>query len=75
MGLRKLLDNPSGGQMFSALVVLALLVALEGALFFGLGKSLLNGTDIRVNDLFLMFNVGLGIAAVVNFLRKRHGSR
>ncbi|MES2302787.1 MAG: hypothetical protein V4521_12080 [Pseudomonadota bacterium] len=75
MPLRKLLDNPSGGQILSAAVLLALLVVVECFILFGIGRMLLAGSEVRVNDMFLMLNIGLGIGAVVNFLRKRHGSR
>jgi hypothetical protein len=74
MSLRKLLDNPSGGQLLSAIMVIVLLVLAEAMFAFSVYRSVSSGSEVRVNDLLLMLLIGSGIGSAVNYVRKRHGT-
>ena len=77
MGLRDLLENPSGGQFITGLVVLALALSLFGILAYGLAVAVLEGrtADVRINEIGLLLMSGAAIPAIVKFLRSRHGAR
>ena len=77
MSLRELLENSSGGQFFTGLVLLAVVVSLFGVLAYALALALLEGrtADIRTNEVGVLLVSGAAIPAIVKFLRSRHGAR
>ncbi|HEY6727176.1 MAG TPA: hypothetical protein VI197_24245 [Polyangiaceae bacterium] len=77
MSLRTLLENPSGDQLFSGLVVLALTLSLFGVLAYALLLAVIEGrtSDIGMNEIGLLLMSGAAIPAIVKFLRSRHGAR
>ena len=77
MGLRNLLENPNGGQLFSGYVVLLLVLSLFGVLAYALILALVENrmADIAMNDIALLLMCGAAIPAIVKFLRSRHGAR
>ncbi|MBC2661360.1 hypothetical protein H7F50_06300 [Novosphingobium flavum] len=75
MNLRSLLESRSAGEILSAAAALVLLLLVEVVLSIGLWRSLATRSDVGLNQLGLMIGCGMGIGALVRFLRKRHGSR
>jgi hypothetical protein len=74
MGLKKLLENPNGGQLLSGYVVLIVSVSL--ALFVGgnLVLKLFQGETIDYNSdgLGLIMGLAIVIPTAFKFVRSRH---
>ncbi len=74
MGLRKLLEDPNGGQLLTGYIVLFALVSL--ALLVGgiLVLKLVQGEalDVTRDGLGLIAGLAVGIPAAFKFVRSRH---
>ena len=74
MGLKTLLENPTGGQVFSAYVVLSAAISLVLFITYNLIAQLLRGEPVEINRDgigFVLLAAGV-IPALVKFVRSRH---
>lgn len=77
MGLRKLLEDPNGGQLFSGYVVLIALCSIALLVGGNLVLKIFRGEAIEVNrdGLGLIGLLVVGIPAALKFVRSRHARR
>jgi hypothetical protein len=74
MGLRSLLSNPNGGQLFSAYVLLVFAVILATVIAGNLAIKVVHGDPIEINrdGIGLIGMLIVGIPAILKFVRSRH---
>jgi hypothetical protein len=73
MGLRRLLENSSGGQVFSAYVILAAAVGMSMYVGYGIGAKLIAGEHVTINGDgvgLLLITLAI-IPPLVRFVRAR----
>lgn len=75
MSLRKLLENPSGGQLISLFMAVLLAVAAEGVQALDMYWSVTAGTAININEILAIVILGIPIWRAANYVRKHHGAR
>ena len=74
MRIRELLENPNGGQPFSAYLLLIAAIALALFVFGGVVLKLLHGEPVDFNrdGILTVVVSATAIPALIKFVRSRH---